>query len=396
MKNARCLQRSSRIFCALALIVFSMPALGRAQCGIDNMVFILVHHLWRTSFNTVEALGGSQAYGPYEGDWYTTTNETERLNGNWIASGSDAGWTASGVEIEASPSSVGTGLYSHTTRHEFECENYYDVQWSGDSLAVNQPTVGNLPYNNDLWYFGPGSPSAVPTLGGQYFYQYANLTFNKNCGGGDTCSGTPTWSESDPSGYISLSCTNCSNTTLQSSGVGNCTDASSISVSLNGWAIGPINILVNSPRRFGTTIITSTAELPSGSADPGYETTKQYQIEDRCTPYDYVQSAPFHESFGSFSNHSSVTSGWPNPSAEGTSAYNCGDYTICDYIYAHDNGANPQWSPDPEFNDPAIRFTILKQATQSWYVGSSTPNSSNGVLVRAGSIYYYQDHGNAQ
>ena len=386
------------ILATLAAITLLRPPLTVAQC--DPVQIYKVHHLWRIGFNDVEALAGTQVVGDAEDNWTTYVSSVESRNGTPLHSESDygVGGTDPGepavVQWNDAPSSAGTGTYTTSNYHSAWCGPNNPTDTSGDSLTVNQPTIGNLPYDNFLWYFGPGTPGAVPTYGDYYYYQYANLLLNKNCGGGDNCSGTPTWSEYDPYGYISLSCTNCSGSTVRSTADGNCqTSASSVFVSLNGWTVGPEQIGVASPSYI---YASSTIHLQHGGGpDYGYTTAIHYKAVSNCSQL--MPEAPGHEEFsGLDTNESAVTTGWNQyPQETNFTEFNVDDYTFEDTIWADDSGANPQWVPDPVPPGPSY-FTWLTRVDQTWYLGSSSLNTTNGHTVFSGALTYYQDHATAQ
>ncbi len=358
---------------------FLLPLSSWAQCGSADL--LAVHRLWRIGFNEVEVLAGTQVLGDYWQNWDTSVQSTERINGEFLHSGSDSTQgNRSAVQWNDAPSSAGTGTYTTSNVHLASCAGFSSTNVSSDSLVVLSPEIDNLPYNSALWYFGPGTPGAVPVAGG-YAYQYADLAFNKNCGVDDTCTGTVSWSEIDPLGQISVS----SNGYLKSMGGGSsCTYESAVQAGLNGWTL-TYPIFVNSPN----SLIHPKAEetLPLGA---GYQTRKYWAVVDACLMS--VPSVALHEVFGTFGNPG-VVSGWPDPAATGASGYNYTNYIFFDTIGA--NGASYDPSTTYTSSTPPYAYnTRLKYAAQKWYIGSQT--AASGRQVFNGTIEYFRDHGNSR
>jgi hypothetical protein len=374
-----------RLILSLSLVL-GLSATCSGQCG-DSVRLYAVNHVDRSAFNTVDTLAGTQVIGDYSFNWYTYVSASVTKGGQQLHSASDDGYEISGVQFLDAPSDYGPGTWLSSNYHYAECDVYWTDYVSTPSRTVNQPTIGNLPYENYLWYFGPGTPGAVPTVNGGYYYQYANLTFNKNCGAGDTCSGTPTWSEDDPNGYISLSCSTCSGSTMQSTGAGTCsTTDSSVTATLNGWAVGPVNIGVASPSELISAGYLTTPWEGSG----GYRSFVYWNVGCNCE-YFLVQSVPLHEYFGTFQNPTS--NNWGNPTATGNSAFNINADTFADQIAVADNAS---LNPHPVYTgDPGSGNTLYKYAPQEHYMGSSTLGTTSGLKVYSGWIEYYIDHGNS-
>ena len=373
---------SRKVFRLLTLVgvLLSIPTLGVAQCGSPD--FLKVHHLWRVGFNNVEALAGTQVVGDYWYNWDTYVESTERLDGALLHYGTDTGIGGlSGVQWNDAPSAVGVGAYTTSNYHRAVCDVNQTEDTSSDALTVSDPTIGNLPYNSALWYFGPGTPDAVPT-GIGYAYQMANLTFNKNCNVGDTCTGTAAWSELDPPNNISVS----SAGQLRSTSGGTCAYDSAVRATLDGWTVTD-PIAVNSPE-----FLWHPEDEETLPHDSGYKTREYWSIGDACVPDpNSVPSVAVREEFGQFSNPG-VVEGWPDPSITHNPGFNHTTWSFFDSI-----GAWGSYDPAPTFTSGSPPYThndILKYAPQRWFAGSEDPGA--GRQVFSGTIRYYLDHGDSQ
>jgi hypothetical protein len=333
----------------------------------------------RDSFNDV--LSGAQTYttGDYDYTWAPYVSAVVTLNSSTtLHSGdnSDGYGGLASVSWNDAPSSVGTGTYSVSSYHSASssCGDFTERYWGGSDTA-NQPTIGNLPSNDYLWYFN--TSGAVPAYDGSYYYPYADLVLNKNCGGSDPCSGTAYWSLS--SSYMSLSCASCSSTRLSSTGGGTCSYSDgSVSVSLDSWTIGPESIGVASP----TTV--SSAGYTTNSWSPGYISYVYWNVPCNCS-YN-LPGAPLREAFGTFQNPN--TNNWPNPSATSAATFNINSTTWADSI-----GISGSYSPQPVYTgDPGSGTTLYRYAPQNWYAGSQ---SSGGINIFSGWIECYINHGSS-
>jgi hypothetical protein len=362
-----------------SVVVFAFLAeLAFGQCG--SPTFLRVHHLWRVGFNEIEALAGTQVVGDFWYNWNTSVSSAEYRNGSLLHYGTASGTgDLSSVQWNDAPSSVGVGTFTTSNFHSAQCGSNYTSSSSGDSLAVVSPTISNLPYNNSLWYFGSGTPDAVPIYGG-YAYQYADLTFVKNCNPGDTCSGSPSWSKVDPSGLISIT----SGGRLKSAAGGTCGYDSAVTATLSGWQIAE-PIMVNSPE-----FLAAPRDPDTRQWNSGYQTWVYWVVADACSPANAVPSVALYETFGAFHNPG-VISGWTDPTATGASGYNFDTYTFYDAI-----GAWGSYNPTPTFTSQSPPYTynsIIKYASQSWFVGTQSVNSGRRVFL--GTIEYYRDHGDS-
>lgn len=374
------------------LLCFAPPAVN-GQCGIpypsagwDTQV-VWGTHLWRVGFNNVESYSGVEVDGPYWYNWYKYVSASVSRNSTQLYSGAYDGFNYSYIlQWNDSPSSTGTGTYQKSSYHYTSCGSYAVDDTLNASLTVNQPTIGNLPYNNGLWYFGPGTPGAVPIGSGGYAYQYAYPTFNTNCGTGDVCTGTPQWTHIG-SGYVSLSCTSCSSPTLTSIAAGTCNYDDGVSASMAGFSTDTTSIMVNAPKFFATAQSSATQAWNSG-----YQTFVYWYVKDECSSPNLVPSVAMNEQFGTFQNPG-VIAGWTDPSPGNPANFNDGTYEVYDTVGAYGS----TWNPTPTYSQsgpPYTYNTLLKYAPQSWYVGTQT--FGYGISVFSGTISYYQDHGNSQ
>ena len=203
-----------RLLLALALL---LPVLGVAQnqC-IGTTTQLLAHrYVKRTTINNVQSQAGTWVVGSYAGNWDTYVQQTAKYEGSQSHYGTQSIQNGpSTVTFNDTPSSKGTGIYSNSNGHVAYCDQWpytTSIGTSSDTQEVDAPEIENLPAGNgegvpSLWYF-EDAPSAVPAhvgYSGSYLYQYANLTYNKNCLGNDTCNGDPTWSEQDGEGSITI------------------------------------------------------------------------------------------------------------------------------------------------------------------------------------------------
>ena len=335
------IQLPGRALVVLVGVAFLLPISSRAQRGSPD--YLAVHHLWRVGFNEVEALAGTQVQGDYWYNWDTTVQSTERVNGEFLHAGSDSTeGNLSAVQWNDAPSGTGTGTYTTSNLHGVSCGGTSDSYSSADSLVVSLPAIDNLPYNSALWYFEPGTPGAVPVAGG-YAYQFANLTFNKNCGVEDTCPGTVSWSEIDPLGQISID----SSGHLESTrGDGACSYDSAVQGGLDDWTITE-PIFVNSPES-----LVHPQEEETLRWGTGYQTRKFWSVVDVCSWS--VPTVALYETFGVFSNPG-VISGWPDPTPSSSSGYNYTTYVFYDTIGANEASYDP--SPTYTSSTPPISTT---------------------------------------
>lgn len=280
----------------------------RPVCTGQTPTAILAHrYVKRTSINNVQSQAGTWVRGTYAGNWDTFVRQRAYYEGlQSHPTGTDT--TQNGdatVTFNDTPSSKGTGTYSNSNYHEANCDVPPFAQstgTSGDVQEVDAPEIENLPDSNALWYFGSGTPGAVPVnvgYGGGFAYQYANLTYNKNCVFNDTCSGTPSWGENDPEGAISVS---SSGVMTSTKGHANCEYNSAATATLNGWTVSTPGILVN----WATGVTKPSNEdvetirwQDSGGLGDGYMTKHPWQANDNCGS-NAIPSMAINETFGIF------------------------------------------------------------------------------------------------
>jgi len=244
---------------------------------------------------------------------------------------------------------------------------------------------------------GPGTATSIPTSGGYTYYQSITLTINTQCGSGDTCNDTPSWSISSPANTLQLSPTSGASVTLsKGSSMGNCKSDTPVSVSIGGFSSAAVTFLVNSPHAAITrSDITGTYAKATADTGGGYITTDPISVLDVCGG-DLLTTLPWYESFGSWYNPG-VIAGWPNPGPTTLSAFNDPDDStvFVDYIGAHDTTGT--WNPKPTFTSRLPPYTynsVISQAPHSYHVGAGGGTTfTGGVNVFSGTIFYYRDHG---
>ena len=374
---------SEKVFWLLNIIgvVLLIPTIGMAQCGPAELWGI--RYAGREGFNDVLIRAGSVVIGEYSFNWHVEVDTVARINSEVLADESyesDNGYVMHEDYYE--PSEEGIGLYSVTNHHLFSCGGDVEEDDFYDSTYVTAPTIGSLPYNNALWYFGSGTPDAVPTAIG-YAYQFSNLTFNKNCSGEDICTGTVAWSELDPYSKISVN----SSGVLKSTAGGTCSYDSSVRATLDGWTIDAL-IAVNSPE-----FLSHSQDEDTDPWLTGYETHEFWSVRDSCDPANFVPSLALREEFGTFSNPG-VVEGWPDPSITHASGFNNTTWDFYDTIGAQ---GIIGWNPFPDWTTGSPPYTyndVIKYADQRWFVGSEDPGAGRNVFN--GVIRYYLDHGDSQ
>ena len=240
-----------------------------------------------------------------------------------------------------------------------------------------------------LWYFGPGTPRAVPTHVGHYSgscaYQYANLTYSANCLSNDVCTGTPTWGEIDPEGAVSVSASGVLEST---DGHDACSHNSAVTATFDGWKVVSEPILVKRPvgvRR------ASRQSVRTGVWKNGYRTVHPWEVYDTCN--EIIPSTVLNETFGNFSKPG-VVSGWSDPPESSASGYGDSDEYWEDSIGATSN----TWNPDPVYTSSGPPYTydtlIMKTGDQKWFIG--TTSNGSGIKIFDGSAEWYQDHGHSK
>ncbi len=392
-------QLSRSALAALAGAAFLLPGPLEAQCvgettDGETTQFLAHRYVKRKSLNNVESQAGTIVIGPYRENWDTEVLSTAYRDQTVTHSGAaSAQNAASYVTFNDTPSSDGVGTYSNVNSHQASCDVYpytTNIGLSSDSQAVEAPTIGNMPFSSALWYFGPGTPGAVPVnvghYSGSYAYQYANLTYNTNCLSNDVCDGAPTWGEIDPEGAISVS----SSGVLESTGGHDaCSRDSAVTATLDGWQVVSEPIFVNRPvgvRRASNQSVRTTVWRD------GYRTIHPWEVYDTCGQK--IPSTALNETFGSFSKPG-VVSGWPDPPESNSSGYGAASNEYWeDSIAATSN----TWDPDPVYTGSAPPYTystlIVKTDDQKWYIGTTARGS--GIKIFDGSAEWYQGHGHSE
>ncbi len=310
-----------------------------AQCVGAATQFLAHRYVKRRSLNNVESQAGTIVIGRYAENWDTAVQSTafrDQTQTHYsVASAQNA---ASYVTFNDTPSSDGAGTYSNSNSHQAYCDvSPYaaNIGFSSDSQAVKAPEIGNMPDSNALWYFGPGTPGAVPIhvgrRSGSYAYQYANLTYNTNCLSDDVCAGAPTWGEIDPEGAISVSSSGVPEST---GGHDACSRDSVVTATLDGRQVAGEPIFVNRPvgvRR------PSKPSVRTVVWRDGYRTIHPWEVYDTCGSI--IPSVALNETFGDFSKPG-VVSGWPEPPESASSGYVVSDEYWEDSIGATSNTWN--------------------------------------------------------
>ena len=365
-----------------------------AQCADNTTQVTYIRHVLRTGGNDVESGAGIQIDGDYwylwqlHASWDEYVGSTLTHQGSAYDSDFDIGLAYQ--QWDDAPSDLGPGNYELNVSYEMDSDcGYQQVYFSIFSLLVNKPTIGGPPITQQtpytLYNLGPGTADPISTSNGYQYNQSAILTINTNCGGGDICNDTPSWTINSPASTLNLSTTSGNQTTLRvGPNYGNCAYDTPVSVSIGGFSSDAITFGVNSPQSASSTL-SDYEQLNSG-----YQTTLFYQVTDVCGS-DLFTTMPFHENFGSWSFGGNVA-GWTPPQAGGANAFQIDDQTFADYIYAYG-----PWFPSPVYsqNGPQY-FTPLMSAHQEWWTGSATPSSQSGKSVYSGTIVFYQDHGDSR
>ncbi|MFB3778247.1 MAG: hypothetical protein ACE141_11570 [Bryobacteraceae bacterium] len=241
-----------------------------------------------------------------------------------------------------------------------------------------------------MWYLGSGTAAKVLAQDGNYYYQEYNLTANKNCDPASACPETPQWTL-NTNQQVQLTGYSGTTTKIYSRAVGNCQWSTTLKVSIGGFQSDEQPIAVNSPAYVVHQEGLDSTEQWNG----GYRSWVYWAVADSCSPAQAMIGLPFHETFGDFQEHPSVTLGWPDPQAEGAATFN---YPSNMYIFRDGIGAWGNWIPAPVYtsaNPPWQYETVLKWAPQSYRVGTATLGSG-GTEVYSGTIKFYQDHGTTE
>ena len=365
------------------------------------------NNVYRSSANNVVWGGGGEVYGDYYYLWSTNITSTTYVGSTQIHTGTVNGSPGDAADIVwyDHPSSLGPGTYSVTDSWQFSSScgsQYYGPTTSYDSIPLpsfTQSNAGNA-IPQTLWNLGPGTADSIATSDGYTYYQSITLTVSTNCGSGDTCNDTPTWSIYSPSNTLQLSSTSGSSVTLsKGSSMGNCTADTPISVSLGGFSSASVTFTTNSPSAaIARSDLTGDYAEQTGDLSPGYQTINPFSVVDVCPGGgDLLTTLPWYEAFGTWSGPG-VISGWNvYPSPTTSSTFNDPDdpHVFVDYIGAQDTTMT--WNPEPTFTvqyAPYTYNTTISDAPHSYYVGAGGGSTySGGVNVFSGKIYYFQDHG---
>ncbi len=402
-----------RLAIALAFLV---PAIGIAQTNecVGMTTEILAHrYVKRTTINNVQSQAGTWVVGSYAGNWDTSVQQTAYYEASQSHYGTQSTQNGSStVTFNDTPSSNGTGTYSNLNGHQAYCDQWpYTTSTGGswDSQEVEAPEIESLPQANgdgvpSLWYF-KDAPSAVPAnvgYGGGYAFQYANLTYNKNCLGNDTCSGNPTWSKVDSEGSITVNSSGVLQSTGPSAGCGEY--SAIVEATLSGWTVDSL-IWVNAPVSgqlpFGKSVSTDKWEVDaSGETTTGYMTRHPWEVVGICGFA--IPSMAINETFGTWSEPG-ATSGWTTDPGEshhdrfpGSFCPTCRSYGG-QYFFEDVIGAEAvMGTPTPVWTGPGPTYmynTVIKTTSlQKWFIGVQTPHG-NGTEILNLNIKLYQDHG---
>ena len=165
-----------------------------------------------------------------------------------------------------------------------------------------------------------------------------------------------------------------------------CSYDSAATATLDGWTITSAAILVNWPTGES---VPSGKSVSTGIWGGGFRTDHPWEVDDNCG--NVIPSMAVNETFGNFTEHASVTSGWPDP-AEGSSTwFPQGEYWFIDSIAADGGGS---YVPDPVYTGSGPTYTYntkLKWATQKWFIGTTTNGSGHQMFD--GDVEFYRDHG---
>ncbi|HEX5430972.1 MAG TPA: hypothetical protein VFW83_03335 [Bryobacteraceae bacterium] len=295
------------------------------------------------------------------------------------------------------PSITGAGSYTLAVQAAWDslCGDHESKTLSpNDSLTVNKPTISGFTDNNSFWNLGPGSADPQITTNNAYYYQSAVLTFNSNCGAGDTCTDVPQWSLIAQNGQTQLSSTTGSPVTIRKgTSQGDCLYDSTLSVSMGGFSSDPYMVLVNSPK-FIVHAASQDITLQAGSPPDGYLTNWTIGVEDACAFPNGVWQIPMSESFSGSGQTASGTSGWSIPNSGGVN-WDEGDW-ISQYNFVDTIGVGNCSSCTPpstwtSYYPPFTYNTRLFWQPHFFQAGTTSP--STGWPVYSGTIEYYQDHG---
>lgn len=377
----------------IALIPLLLPIVALGQCTGPTTTVWHNGNVVRSGPNQVWSWAQSYVTGDYADTWSVTVSATTALNGSQTHSGQDAASSGQIATVQwyDAPSSLGSGTYTEAEKHSFSnsCGGSQGPYNDNDTLTVNKPTISGFMQNGTLWYLGPGTPCQVAAQNGAYYIQCVHLTFNTNCGSGDTCTDTPQWTITSSNGQASLNATSGNSVTLIAGGTrGNCEYDSSVAASIGGFSTDPYAVVVNSPGNLISAPGNQTIPWTQG-IDTGYKSQVYWNMGDECSPANDMIGLPLYETFGTFANPG-VTSGWSSPTPTWATTFNYDMYTFFDTIGA----SNASYVPVPTwtaYNPPFAFNTVIKWAPQSWFAGSTSQGS--GLQVSAGTISYYVDHG---
>ncbi len=366
----------------------------------------------RAGGNTVFGQGSLRLSAPAIGNWlvYLRARINFRPAGSsvWsevnyneastsISNGAATGVTfTSGLPAQASLEPRGNGDYQVTIAAHGICGGL-DVQLTPSNpapsniLPISRPTItttiNNVPILG-VWWFGAVGKDDVPNG----YYSSATILGTPNW------NGTLTYSITQGTDKMQLTCTNCNNTVAQAKAPsGGCGQDITITANAQGFsAAAPVRLMVNRPAsRY------PQATYKNFAAPGGYWSQDYFTFTDLCSLS--MSSVAHHETFPG-----GIKSYWPGgagsfwqtpPMAFGWTAYRDTQWTTWDDIVATcpDTNCNPQSVIPSGVTNlraeiPALSQKRIVALQQMWLVGDSTAGSSNGFLANQCNQTLYLDH----
>jgi len=363
----------------------------------------------RAGGNTVWGQGSLRLTSPASGDWlvylwvhlkfraqgaetWSEVNYSEQATS--IPNGTATGFTYSAGLVQATLQPRGNGDYQTTITSHGGCggqDNPLTPQNPAPSeiLSVSRPTLDALGLNG-IWWFGViGKEDAT---NGYYSSALIKGTPNWN--------GTLTYTISQGSDKVQLTCTNCNDTVAQAKAPsGGCTQDVIITASAGGFlAAAPVRFCVNRPAgRYSSSIYSNIA------ASGGYWSKDYFTFTELCSLS--MSTVAYHEKFPG-----GIKSFWPGgagsywtgaPASAGWSKYRNDDtwVTYDDIVRSCvDAGCSPQ-TVTPSRNTlsrgdiSSLMQDPIVALQQMWYVGDSQAGTAYGFLANQCNHTLYQDHG---
>jgi len=361
----------------------------------------------RANGNTVWGQGTLRLTAPASGNWvvYFRARINFRPQGSsvWtevtyaeqatsISHGSPIGFTYSTGLAQASLQPRGNGEYQVTISSHGTCGGTSNIPLTPPGGTVPSPVLPVLrpTITTDgilgVWWFGAVGKDDDPNG----YYSSVAISGNSNW------AGTLTYTITQGSTKVQLTCTNCNNTVAQAiAPSGMCGQDVTITASANGFAAAdPVRLMVNRPAGRYSQFTYYNSPIPGG-----YWSKDHFTFTDLCTMS--MSSVAHRESFPG-----GIKSYWPGgyssfwsstPEAHGWSRYRVDQWVTYDDIQVAcaDADCVPQsTNPSPAFVINREQMLSLMQQPiialqQMWWAGDSV---TGGQLANQCNQTLYRDH----